>query len=163
MSSDQGKTFARADGGKVGVGGPFTCYSLFAAPAGGKLAAFNMNNKPGPSGYSLDGGKTWESFTSVERNWDYGAIDWDSKAMFAARHENSGMHYSPDLGKSWVQLDIVRKDSRGLGVFGAKELVLATRTRGIERSDDADKSWTKVADHTCMGAVRCWCVGSPAL
>src|SRR5262245_24235344 len=44
VSGDQGKTFTRADGQKVAVGGPFTCYSLFADPEGGRLAAFNMNN-----------------------------------------------------------------------------------------------------------------------
>jgi photosystem II stability/assembly factor-like uncharacterized protein len=153
MSSDQGATFARVDGEKVKGGGPFSCYAMIARPEGGKLAVFNMNNQPGPSGYSLDGGKAWESFESVGRNWDYGAIDWDSKSVLAFRHEDNGVHFSPDLGKTWSQLEIKRGDCSGAGVFGAKELVISN-WQGIQRSDDAGKTWAKVAVFPCTGTVQ---------
>jgi hypothetical protein len=153
VSTDQGNTFARADGEKVSGGGPFSCYAMIADPKGGKLAVFNMNNKPGPSGCSLDGGKTWESFTSVGRNWDYGAIDWDSKAVLAARHEDHGVHFSPDLGKTWTRLEIKRGEVTGVGVFGASELVISDWL-GIHRSADAGKTWTKVATFRCTGTVQ---------
>jgi hypothetical protein len=153
VSSDQGTSFMRADGGKVGGGGPFSCYALYSAPEGGKLAVFNMNNKPGPSGYSLDGGKTWESFESVGRNWDYGAIDWESKTVFAARHEHEGAHLSRDMGKTWTELDVKRGELKGLGVFGPQALVISNAT-GIRRSEDEGKSWTQVSDHPCTGTVQ---------
>jgi len=117
-------------------GGPFSSHALIASPEGGKLAVFNMNNKPGPSGYSLDQGKTWESFESVGRNWDFGAVDWDSKTLFALRHEHDGAHLSTDFGKSWKQLDLKRGPISGAGVFGARDLVIS-RGGKIERSDDA--------------------------
>jgi hypothetical protein len=152
MSSDKAETFTRADGGKITAGGPFSCYAMIAHPEGGKLAAFNMNNKPGPCGYSLDGGKTWESFESVGRNWDYGAIDWDSKAVLAFRHEDNGVHLSLDLGKTWSQLELKRGELAGLGLFGPKELVVSN-WQGIQRSEDAGKTWAKVAPYPCTGTL----------
>jgi len=153
VSGDRGMSFTRADGSKVSGGGPFSCYGLFSAPEGGKLAVFNMNNKPGPSGYTLDGGKTWESFESVGRNWDYGAIDWDSKTVFAARHEHDGMHVSRDMGLTWTELDLKRGEVKGLGVFGPKALVISDG-KGVQRSEDEGKSWSKVSDHPCTGTVQ---------
>ncbi len=153
MSSDKARTFARVDGDKISGGGPFSCYAMLASPDGGKLAVFNMNNKPGPSGYSLDGGKTWESFESVGRNWDYAAVDWDSKTVLAFRHEDHGVHRSGDLGKTWSQLEPKRGELTGAGVFSANELVISGWT-GIQRSDDGGKTWAKVAPLSCTGTVQ---------
>jgi hypothetical protein len=151
-SSDQGQTFARVDGEKVSGGGPFTCHALIVRPEGGKLAVFNMNNKPGPSGYSLDGGKTWENFASAGRNWDFGAVDWDSQAVIALRHEHDGVHFSSDLGKSWTELDLKRGSISGVGVLDGKNLVIS-RGGKIEHSADAGKTWSKVADYMATGPV----------
>ncbi len=153
MSADLGQTFARADGGKVKGGGPFSCYGMISSQSGGKLAVFNMNNSPGPSGYSLDGGKTFESFESVGRNWDYGAIDWESKTVLAARHEDDGVHYSPDMGKTWTKLELKRGEIGGVGVFGTNELVVSAYD-GIKLSVDAGKTFSKVAPYRCTGPME---------
>ena len=153
MSTDQGKTFTRADGEKVSVGGPISPHALLVSPDGGKLAAFNMNNKPGPCGYSLDQGKTWQSFDSVGRNWDYGAVDWNSKVVLAVRHEDQGVHLSTDLGQTWTALEIKRRAITGIGVLGAKELVFS-RDGKIEHSADAGKTWSRVADYEGTGPVQ---------
>lgn len=154
VSGDKAKTFTRADGDKINGGGPFSCYAMIAHPEGGKLAAFNMNNKPGPSAYSVDGGKNWESFESVGRNWDYGAIDWSSKAVLAFRHEHDGVHFSPDFGKTWTQLEQLKRGSlTGLGIFSPMELVVGD-WKGIQRSDDGGKTWAQVAPYRCTGTVQ---------
>jgi hypothetical protein len=44
VSRDQGKTFARADGEKVG-GNPFSASAVVAAPDGGKVAVFSSQAK----------------------------------------------------------------------------------------------------------------------
>ena len=156
-STDQGKTFARIDGGKIsGQGcGPIS-HSVQMSPEGKQIALFNMNNGPGPSGYSLDGGKTWESFESVGRNWDFGAMDWDSKAVLAARHEDDGLHLSLDAGKTWTRLARSRTNPfiTGVGVVG-KALLLAT-DKTIERSTDDGKTWGKVSDLGGMGPALRW-------
>jgi hypothetical protein len=153
MSGDRAATFARVDGDKINGGGPFTCYAMVASPEGGKLAVFNMNNNPGPSGYSLDGGKTWESFESVGRNWDYAAVDWESKAILALRHEDNGVHLSADMGKTWTQLELKRGELSGAGLFNANELVIA-RWNGIQRSEDAGKTWAGVSPLPCTGTLQ---------
>jgi len=153
LSGDQGKTFSRVDGQKVNTGGPFSCHALIVGPEDGKLAVFNMNNKPGPSGYSLDRGKTWESFESVGRNWDYGAVDWDNQSVLALRHEHDGVHLSTDLGKTWTELDLKRGPISGAGVLSARDLVIS-RGGKIEHSPDGGKTWAKVADYMGNGPVH---------
>ena len=126
------------------------------SPEGQKIAVFNMNNGPGPSGYSVDGGRTWESFASVERNWDFGAMDWASGTVIAARHEDDGLHVSLDAGKTWTRLARSRGNPfvTGLGVAGPKALLLATGNT-IERSTDDGATWAKVSDLGGLGPALC--------
>ncbi len=157
-SADQGQTFVRVDGGKIsGNGsGPFLGNAVDSGFDGKKIAVFNMNNAPGPSGCSLDGGQTWTAFTSVERNWDFGAIEpGEGKTVLGARHEADGLHYSADLGRTWTQLAKSRFHPvvTGMGVFSPTELVLAYRYK-IERSSDAGKTWSRVSDlGDCSGPM----------
>src|SRR3989304_15352 len=54
-SSDHGSSFTRVDGGKIG-GRCETGFALNFDPLGKRLACFMLD---GPSGYTIDGGKTW--------------------------------------------------------------------------------------------------------
>lgn len=154
-SADQGKTFARTDGGAIG-GRAETSYTLQVDPAGRRLAAFMLDGK---CGMTSDGGATWSAFAGVGRNWDYAAVDWsapEAKAIFAARHEHGGeVYYSGDAGKSWTKLwaEPEFEKSGGLGIFDADTLVYTMKGRGIQRSTDAGKTWTKVSDLEPWGRV----------
>ncbi|MBI3829491.1 MAG: beta-propeller fold lactonase family protein [Planctomycetes bacterium] len=155
-SSDGGKSFARVDKGKItGPGcGPIQPNSIQISPEGKKIAIFNMWNSQGPSGYSLDGGGTWESFANVGRDWDFGAMDFESKTALGARHEFDGLHLTVDGGKTWTQLKKSRADPwlTGLGALGPDTLLAATEYL-IERSEDGGKTWTKISDLGGTGPV----------
>lgn len=154
-SSDQGKTFARTDDGTVG-GRCETSYALQVDPAGKRLAAFMLDGK---CAMTPDGGKTWSSFASLGRNWDYAAVDWSAdpvKTIFGARHECGGEAYlSSDGGKTWTMLFKEMEFDRtgGVGVFDDKTLVYTFKGKGIQRSTDAGKTWTKVSDLEPWGRV----------
>jgi hypothetical protein len=154
-STDQGKTFARADGGAIG-GRAETSYTLQVDPGGKRLAAFMLD---GTCGMSSDGGTTWTGFTGVGRNWDYAAVDWSATpatSIFAARHECGGeVYYSGDTGKTWTKLwaEPEFEKSGGLGIFDARTLVYTMKGFGIQRSTDAGKTWTKVSDLEPWGRV----------
>src|SRR2546423_4384035 len=103
-SSDRGMAFARADKGEIG-GRCETGYSINVDPAGGgRLACFMLDGK---CAMTLDGGKTWQPFKGVGRNWDFAAVDWRQaapKTIFAARHETGGGKYnSQERGKTREQ------------------------------------------------------------
>ncbi|MCY3019111.1 MAG: hypothetical protein NTW87_08800 [Planctomycetota bacterium] len=166
VSSDQGKTFARADGERIS-GNPFSPAAIVVSPDGGKIAVFSSQAKA-LSGHSLDGGKTWTSWSQIgAHGLDYGAVDWESGAILVMPHEERKAYLSADMGKTWTQLPLdypagsnnPHKAGQhlhyqaGLGVFGAKELVYS-QERGIERSEDSGKTWIKVADHCCCGPVQ---------
>lgn len=154
-SEDQGKTFARVDGGAVG-GRCETSYSLQFDPAGGRLACFMLDGK---CAMTPDGGKTWIPFTGLGRNWDYAAVDWSQdpvKTIFGARHETGGeVFLSADSGRSWNRLfaDPEFERTGGLGIFDEKTLVYTMKGRGIQRSTDGGKTWTKVSDLEPWGRV----------
>lgn len=165
-SSDGGTNFVRVDDGQIsGSGcGPHSGYSAQISPLGAKIAVFNMFNAPGPSGYSLDGGVTWEEFAHAmhDRDFELGAFDWESKAVLAVPHEsNNGLYFSANAGAGWTQLaksggngDCSKPEILGLGVLGPKTL-LAGYVNRIERSADAGRTWAKVSDFGSVGqAVR---------
>ena len=154
-SSDEGRTFSRVDGGKISGGGcgPILGCAFYIHPEGKRLVTFNMNNGPGPSGYSTDSGATWNSYEAVGRNWDFGTVGWETQTVFAARHEDDGLHLSSDQGKTWTRLAKPRDGVTGLAVIG-KALLLAG-TDGIERSDDDGKTWKPVdANHPSGPALE---------
>jgi len=143
-SSDQGKSFVRVDGGKIG-GRCETGFALNFDPLGKRLACFMLD---GPSGYTLDGGKTWQDMVGNQRGWDSGSVDWSAKEpahIFALRHECGGEVYtSEEMGKSWKLRGIA---FASVGIFDPETFV-ATREKesGIFRSADGGNSWTKVSD-----------------
>lgn len=156
-STDAGATFARVDGGVVS-GRCETGYALCQDPNGNRLYCFMLD---GTSGFTLDGGKTWEKLGQVNRGWDFAAVDWSvgkPRVIFGFEHENGGKyHLSTDGGTSWRKLGESPKDARGsfgVGVVDAKTLLRwSGSTGGIERSLDAGTTWTKVSDETPAGHV----------
>jgi len=143
-TADKGATFKRVDGGKIG-GRCETGWTIHMDPGGKRMVCFMLD---GPSGYTLDGGKTWSGLAGMGRGWDYGAVDWtasEPKVIFALRHETGGELYSSkDLGKTWKKVGTDPK-IQGLGVVDAETLLLH-REKGIERSTDGGATWTKVSD-----------------
>jgi photosystem II stability/assembly factor-like uncharacterized protein len=148
-SNDQGGSFTRVDGGKIG-GRCETGFALNFDPLGKRLACFMLD---GPSGYTLDGGKTWQSMKGNQRGWDCGSVDWSAKKpanIFALRHECGGEVYtSNEMGKSWK---LKGKAFASVGIFDAKTFV-ATREkeRGIFRTTDGGESWTKISEFQPAG------------
>ncbi len=154
-SVDQGKTFARVDGGAIG-GRCETSYALQFDPAGKRLACFMLDGK---CAMTADGGATWTPFTGLGRNWDYAAVDWTGdgvKNIFGARHETGGeVFLSHDAGKTWNKLfaDPEFEKTGALGIFDEKTLVYTMKGRGIQRSIDAGTTWTKVSGLEPWGRV----------
>lgn len=154
-SADQGKSFARIDGGAVG-GRCETSYTLQFDPAGKRMAAFMLDGK---CAMTEDGGATWSALANLGRNWDYAAVDWSApkvKSIFGARHENGGdVYYSNDAGKTWAKLWAVPEfeKSGGLGIFDETTLVYTMKGVGIQRSTDAGKTWAKISDLEPWGRV----------
>jgi len=156
-STDQGRTFARVDGGIVG-GRCETGYALCLDPNGKRLYCFMLD---GSSGCTLDAGQTWEKLGKVNRGWDFAAVDWSvakPQVIFGSEHESGGKyHLSSDGGKSWKKLGEFPKDARGtfgVGVIDANTLVRWSSTQAaIERSLDAGTTWTKVSDEVPLSHV----------
>jgi len=148
-SSDQGVTFARADGGVLG-GRCETGFTLNPDPAGKRLAAFMLDGHA-----VLMNGKNWNSLHENGRGWDYGTADWsspDPQTLLAVHHESGEeLYISTDAGGGWKLLG---KDFTGLGVFDSHTLV-ATKNAGILRSTDSGATWEKVSDLTPTGRVLC--------
>jgi photosystem II stability/assembly factor-like uncharacterized protein len=172
-SSDGGASFARVDGNVIG-GRCETGYGLCQDPNGKRLYCFMLD---GPSGYTLDGGQTWEKLKQLNRGWDFAAVDWSvekPQTIFGFEHESGGKyHVSTDGGKSWTKLGESKKDERGtfgVGVVDAKTLVRwSGAAGGIERSVDTGATWTKVSDEVPASHVMvvfkggCYWVGQKGL
>jgi photosystem II stability/assembly factor-like uncharacterized protein len=156
-STDRGQTWARVDGGKVG-GRCETSFALNMDSGGKRLACFMLDGKCAWSG---DAGQTWNAFTDVGRNWDYAAVDWsagEAKTIFAALHESGGqVMFSGDGGQSWSKLfkEAEFDKTGGLGIFDDKTLVYTQKGKGIQRSTDAGRTWTQVADREPLGRIVC--------
>jgi len=173
-STDRGGTFTRVDGEVIG-GRCETAYGLCQDPKGQRMFCFMLD---GPSGYTLDGGRTWQKIARMNRGWDFAAVDWSvekPQVLFGFEHESGGkLHLSTDGGASWNKLDAFPKDTTGrafgVGVVDAKTLVRWSGTAGgIERSTDTGGTWTKVSDELPSGHVMtvfngvCYWVGSKGL
>jgi photosystem II stability/assembly factor-like uncharacterized protein len=115
----------------------------------------------GKGAWTGDAGRTCNSFTDVGRNWDFAAVDWSTpsvKNIFAGLHESGGqVMFSSDGGKTWSKLlhDPEFDKSGGLGIFDEKTLVYTQKGKGIQRSTDAGRTWTKVSDLVPVGRVVC--------
>ena len=158
-SSDHGDSFARVDGGVIG-GRCETGFALNFDPKGKRLACFMLD---GPSGYTLDGGKTWEKMQGNGRGWDAASVDWSVEKpvnIFALRHESGGEIYtSADLGKSWK---LKGKGFASVGIFDAATFVATKeKEKGIFRSTDGGGSWQKVCEHQPAGATSASSTGRP--
>lgn len=143
-SSDQGNYFTRVDGGKIG-GRCETGFALNFDPLGKRLACFMLD---GPSGYTFDGGKTWQSMRDNQRGWDTGSVQWWAEKtanIFALRHECGGEVYtSNDMGKSWK---LKGNAFASVGIFDARTFVATKeKERGIFRTTDGGENWTKVCE-----------------
>ena len=143
-SRDHGESFKRVDGGKIG-GRCETGFALNLDPKGKRLACFMLD---GPSGYTLDGGETWESMKKNGRGWDAGSVDWSAGEplhIFALRHECGGEIYtSGDMGRSW---NLKGKAFASVGIFDAKTFVATKeKEKGIFRTADGGENWEKVSE-----------------
>jgi photosystem II stability/assembly factor-like uncharacterized protein len=140
---DHGNTFSRVAEGRISGRCEFG-YALNCDPAGSRMACLLLDGK---CGMTLDGGHTWQSFASMGRNWDYGAVDWSdpqAKTIFADHHESGGeMYVSNDAGASWRFIG-KHPEFTAIGVFDARTLVAGTAD-GILRSIDGGVTWNNVS------------------
>ena len=143
QSADHGQTFHRIAEGLISGRCEFG-YALNCDPAGGRMACLLLDGK---CGLTLDGGRTWQTFAPMGRNWDYGAVDWSdprARAIFAVRHESGGeMYVSGDAGASWRFIG-KHPEFTSLGIFDARTLVAGTES-GIVRSTDSGETWTNIS------------------
>ena len=157
-TSDRGETYVRIDNETVGG----RCAAAWAIQNDQdnpeRIAMFSIDGK---SAYTTDG-VNWESWTTQRRNWDHGAVNWDSpsaKVIFAARHEHEGgmLQLSNDGGITWKELSIkvnMQEVKSGvmIGVIDSLTL-LHSNYNGIQRSTDQGETWTKVADAVVRNKV----------
>ena len=151
QSTDHGQSFRRVAAGQISGRCEFG-YALNCDTAGRRMACFLLDGK---CGMTLDGGLTWQSFTPMGRNWDYGAVDWadpKARAIFAARHESGGeMYVSADAGAHWRFIG-KHPEFTSLGIFDARTMVVGTDA-GILRSTDGGEMWTNVSALHPVGRV----------
>jgi photosystem II stability/assembly factor-like uncharacterized protein len=145
-STDHGKSFARVDNSAIG-GRCETGFALDFDPGGKRLMCFMIY---GGSALTPDSGKTW--LASKSSHLDFGGVDWerDGTHMLALRHESAGqLCYSADQGQTWSNLE---KGFVSLGMFDGQTLI-ASKGKGLLRSDDSGKNWTSVSEIEPAGRV----------
>lgn len=87
-SSDGGKTWQRIDQDTVSGRDETGWATTLDQNAPTRAASFSLD---GSAGWTTDG-RTWQPFTSLGRNWDYGSVDWAAsvpKTIIAAKHETN--------------------------------------------------------------------------
>jgi len=148
-SSDQGRTWARLDGGVISGRGECGWSVQVDQNDPKRVAVFSLD---GDAGYTVDG-KHWKKFTSLGRNWDFGSVDWASPAasvILVGKHESGGEVYkSADAGATWTKLPIVmdpvkKMDECMIGVMDETTFIYSY-ANGIHRSTDAGATWTQVS------------------
>jgi photosystem II stability/assembly factor-like uncharacterized protein len=148
-STDHGHTFRRVAEEQISGRCEFG-YALNCDPASSRMACLLLDGK---CGMTLNGGRTWQLFAPMGRNWEYGAVAWSdpqARAIFADRHESGGEKYvSSDAGASW-QFIGKHPEFTSLGIFDAHTLVAGTET-GILRSTDAGRTWAKTSPFHPVG------------
>lgn len=150
-SDDHGQSFKRIAQGEIGGRCEFG-YAMNMDPAGRRLACFMLD---GRAGMTLDGGKSWQDFADVGRNWDFGAVDWSQskpRGIFACHHESGGEVYlSDNAGESWRFLG-KRPGIKSVGIFGTHILV-AGENGNLVRSTDDGKTWQTISPYHPVGRV----------
>jgi photosystem II stability/assembly factor-like uncharacterized protein len=150
-SADHGQNFSRVAEGQISGRCEYG-YAINCDPSGSRIACFMLDGK---CGMTLDGGKSWQPFAPMGRNWDYGSVGWadsKAKAIFAARHESGGeMYSSDDAGASWHFIG-KHPEFNSVGIFDATTLVVGHED-GILRSTNGGESWTKTSDFHPVGRV----------
>ena len=158
QSTDHGRNFQRLAEGQISGRCEFGC-ALNCDPAGGRMACLLLDGK---CGMTLDGGRTWQPFAPMGRNWEYGAVDWSdprARAIFADRHESGGEKYlSSDAGVSWRFIG-KHPEFTSLGIFDARTLVAGSEA-GILRSTDGGDSWTNVSAMHPLGRLAVYFKGT---
>lgn len=126
-------------------------------PYTGRIAIFHID---GDCGYTLDNGATWNTFTSVQRNWDIGDLDWSSpnpQTVVTILHESTPFYsaqISTDAGNRFSVMDETNNKRNCFGVVNSTSLVRSLYgTDGIEFSSDKGKSWTRVSDFSPLGRI----------
>jgi len=161
LSTDQGSTWTALDGNVV-TGRCETGFGFSVAyPYDGRLAFFSID---GTCGVTLDGGKTWQPFAKILRNFEFADLDWNVKnpqTIFGLLHEPFYTVLSKDGGNNWQQLykevegpkDAQKLTSQYcLGVIDANTLVRSHPSLGgISISKDGGKTWTEVAKYKVLG------------
>ncbi len=150
-SADQGQNWKQVDE-KTVTGRDETGWATSVdqnLPA--RMASFSLE---GSAGWTADG-KTWKSFKSLGRNWDYGSVDWATavpKTIIAAKHETNPpgeVYATSDGGGTWRQLAIhllkEREQISMVGALGEKRFIYSNGD-GIHRSTDGGETWTKVSE-----------------
>lgn len=124
-------------------------------PYTGRIAIFHID---GSCGYTTDNGATWNMFSTMQRNWDIGDINWNAdqpQTMVTVLHEGNPFYsaqLSTDKGASYSTLDAANCKKNCYGVVNSTSIVRsAYGTSGINFSGDMGATWSKVSNYSPLG------------